>query len=232
MSSIFDRLKKRHRSIVLSRYNFFKKDFSTLQKLVPTYNISRQRIKQIIDSSFKKIYFNNYGAVREIIVMLSKDIIKQEIVSVNSFKKQIYIMEKKNEIASSKFLFAIITFVHWIKIFEFSGNKFFINITEENRILKYIDHIKLLIKNIIIEMPDSVEDKWNYIYKNLKLDDYFQEHLNLLNEFFLRSCYDNYLFESEIVVFKEERVRKYDLRSTKKDKKISGIPNEYKIFFQ
>jgi len=33
-------------------------------------------------------------------------------------------------------------------------------------------------------MPDSVEDKWNYIYKNLKLDDYFQEHLNLLNEFF------------------------------------------------
>ena len=232
LSSIFDKLKERHKSIVLNRYHFLKKSFPTLQKLVPTYDISRQRLKQIIDSSFQRIYYNNYGAVRQILVLLSKEIIEKDIILINSFKKQIYLAKKENEAALLKFLFAIMSIVHWIKVFEFSGNKFFINVNEEDKVLEHIDSIKQLIKKIVDKIPDSIEDKWIYIYKNLMLDDYFQKYPNLLNEDFLRSCFDNYLFEKEIIVFRNENIKKYTLKLTKKEKKINGVPDEYKVFFK
>jgi len=232
LNLIFDKLGERNKSIVLNRYHFLKKGFPTLQKLVPTYDISRQRLKQIIDNSFQKIYRNNHGAVRQILVLLSKEIIEKDIVLINSFKEQIYLAKKENEAALLKFLFAIISIVRWIKVFEFSGNKFFINVVEEDRVLKHIDSIKQLIKKNVDKIPDSIEDKWEYIYKNLMLDDYFQEYPSLLNEDFLRSCFDNYLFEKEIIVFRNENIKKYTLKLTKKEKKINGVPDEYKVFFK
>lgn len=228
----FNKIEARTRSLIIDRYGFFNKKFSTLHEIADSIGVSRERVRQILKSGINEIYKNNYGGTRQIIKKLAKQILENDLVDIESFIDEIYIYNKKDRTNIIKFIFMIVSLVSWIKEFELSGRKYFINNQNEKIVLDYIDQIKYLIEKSSDGMPDLVEDKWDYILRNLEMYEFFQEKKYLFNKNFLRACYDNYLFESEITIFKNENSKKYDIKKAKFKYKIDGVPDEYKIFFK
>jgi len=228
----FRNLDPRARNILIRRYGFLNKETATLDELAVTEKVSRERIRQLVQSGVNKIYFNNFGGLRQIINLIAEKIIKEDIVAIKWCLNEYFIFDKEKEAILLKFLLVIILSIKWIKEFDFVGNKFFINIHDEKRVFDQIDHIKLLIEKISSAMPDLVENKWEYIWNNLKLYEFFSDKKHLLNEDFLRACYDNFLFESEIIVYKTDSLKKYRSSASKEISKTSGIPEEYKVFFE
>ena len=231
LNSVFKNIDNRAKSIIIKRYGLFEKEFSTLENLAKTWNLSRERIRQIINASLIEIYKNNYGASRQIINKLAEEIIEFDLISLEKFVTNIYSVNKKNKSMAIKYLLLITSIIKWIKEFEFSKSRYLINTYNEKIIFDYIDKIKSLIKKSYSGMPDLIEDKWDYIYENLKKYEFFQDKQYLLNKNFIKNCHDNYLFESEITIHKNENLKKYDIKTTK-IKNTEGIPEEYEIFFK
>ena len=78
---------------------------------------------------------------------------------------------------------AILSIIRNIKEFNLSNGIFLINIKEEKKILEDIDNIKILIKNIESNIPDSIKDKKRYILDKIKKDKYLLEKPQFLNDY-------------------------------------------------
>lgn len=232
LRNVFSQLDNRSSSIIVRRYGFFDNPSSTLEEIATSENITRQRIKQILSSGLENLYYNNHGGIQQIIDMLAKKIIDEELVIVDDFVKTIYFFNENDEPTAIKFILVITSLVPWIKEFNFSDRRYFINNYDENKILEYIDQVKILIKKIDSAMPDLVADKWSHILNNLKMYEYIQNKNHLLNEKFLRSCYDNYLFESQIITYKHQSLKRFVQLENKNNDKTKGVPSEYNIFFK
>lgn len=231
IDEILSKLKTRTKNFIVDRFGLHDKNPLTLQEISSKGKMTRERVRQIIEKGLNQIYYNNYGGVRQIIQLLTNKILKEDIITAKSFLKEIFIFKKHNEALVFKFLFIVSIILRWVKQFELAGVKFLINIHTEGKILQNIDSIKKIIDKIEKTMPDSIGDKWQYIYNNLGFDDFFQDKKYLLNEDFLRACYDNHLFEGEFILYRRENLKRYNLTNSNKQK-ISGVPKEYQTFFQ
>lgn len=230
--SVFKYLDERTGKIIINRYGLFNGKPLSLDELSIEEGVTRERIRQIIQTGINKIYFNNYCGLRQVVNFVAEKIIKEDIVFIKWCLNEYFVFSEEDEPILLKLILVMLLSIKWIKEFDFAGIKFFINTLNEKKIFEQIDHIKLLIEKIDSAMPDMVENRWEYILNNLKLYEFFQERKHLLNDEFLRACYDNYLFESEIVVYRTESLKKYRNTVNKELVKTSGIPDEYKVFFE
>ena len=230
-AKVLDKLESRKRSIIIDRFGFANDKYLTLNEIAVKEQLTRERIRQLIDSVIREICFNNYGGSMQILKILSRTTKSEGIVSVKDFSQNIFVQKNNGQMGLLKFLTMISTQIKWIKILILSSEYFWINKYKEDEILNYIDEVKKIIKSISNQLPDHIENKWEYIFKALKLNKYFEDKIHLLGETFLRACYDNYLFESEIVFYKREDLKKYKSIEKKPKIPVIGVPSEYKTFF-
>lgn len=228
---IMKNLNDRTARIIINRYGLLSENYSTLEIIAQKEGITRERVRQIASKGINKIFYKNYGGVRQIIIAITERVFNREILDLNGVIDDYYLTTEKNKINAIKFLLLTLLSVRTVVEFELSGVRFLINSLYEEDIIKSIDKIKDLIKEINSNAPDSIDNKWEYVLGNLKLYDFFENNRWSLNDVFLRACYDNYLFESQIVRYKTESLKKYKTISNKSIK-MSGVPDEYKIFFE
>lgn len=228
---VMKNLRDRTARIIINRYGLLSEDYSTLEIIAQKEGITRERVRQIASKGINKIFYKNYGGVRQIIIAITGRVFNREILDLNGVINDYYLTTEKTKINAIKFLLLTLLPIKTVVEFELSGVRFLINSLYEGDIIKSIDKIKDLIKEINSNAPDSIDNKWEYILGNLKLYDFFENNKWALNDVFLRACYDNYLFESQIVRYKTESLKKYKTISNKSIK-MSGVPDEYKIFFE
>jgi|GEM_PF-3289812 len=225
------KLKDRENLLIYKRYGFDGSDMMTLSKIAESESITRERVRQVIANGISHLYFNNYGGVRQIIMLILERILKNNIVYLDSIVNEIFILDETEKALSKKFILVIFSFLVWIKNFELSGQSFLICSYNESVVLDYIDNIKILIRKIVRNKGDEINN-WEGIKNELIQSNYFFDKKFLLDKAFLRACYDNYLLESVIVIHKQERKEKYSKKNKKANLKIDGVPDEYNIFFQ
>lgn len=228
---VMKNLSDRTARIIINRYGLLSEDYSTLEIIAQKEGITRERVRQIASKGINKIFYKNYGGVRQIIIAITERVFNREILDLNGVINDYYLTTEKTKINAIKFLLLTLLPIKTVVEFELSGVRFLINSLYEGDIIKSIDKIKDLIKEINFNASDSIDNKWEYILGNLKLYDFFENNKWALNDVFLRACYDNYLFESQIVRYKTESLKKYKTISNKSIK-MSGVPDEYKIFFE
>lgn len=231
VADVLTKVDSRSSAIILSRYGFFGRDFKTLEKISEQEKVTRERIRQLITAAINKIYYNNIGGVRQFLEHVSKVLLRKNFVSIDMAIKDFYNFSIENKNDLIKFILVICSNVKWIKKFEFNNKIYLINYQNEDLVLAKIDKVKKSIKGLYENMPDMIENKWDYIYNNLKMFEYLQNDPELFHEDFLRDCYDNFLFESEVIVFKNDNIKKYNITNDKKEKTL-GVPNEYEVFFK
>jgi hypothetical protein len=228
-----EQLDERSKRDILERYGFVTNNFLTLDEIATKENLTRERIRQIISSGIDKLFRENIGGTRQIVIYCAEKIINEDIVDVKLFLSKIFTTAntEQENLMIGYFLF-IMSCVKWVKEFILSNKIFFINSSNENYVFKQIDYIKDLIEKIDKAMPDLIDDKWEYIFNNLQLYEYFLDKKHLLNEEFLRACYDNYLFESEIVIYKNNTSKKFNtIEERNNGSQTNGVPREYNVFF-
>ncbi len=232
LRNCFADLDDRSKNILIKRYGFDDEKTSTLEEIAVIEKISRERVRQILQTGINKIYFNNCGGLRQVVNSVAGKILKEDLVFIDKCLNEFFIFNKEDESLLRRLILVIMLSVKWIKEFDFSGYKFFINSSNEKKVIEQIDHIKLLIGKIEAAMPDMILDRWQYVLNNLKLYEFFQDKKHLLDDAFLRACYDNFLFESEIVVYKTEVLKKYKSYNDADQEQVEGVPNEYNVFFE
>ena len=168
LKSVFTGIDDRSKNIFKNRYGFGNDTLRTLDDIGKNENVSRERVRQIIAATIKKLFKNNYHDVGQVVYFVYDKIKQNKIVSIEKIVNEIFIVNKKEEASAAKFLTAIISVGRNIKKFELSGRVFFININEEDNILKEIDNIKLLIGKVKTEVPESVKDKKDYVLEKVK----------------------------------------------------------------
>ncbi len=225
--------KDRTKNILFDRYGFYSEETLTLETLSERNGITRERVRQIIWSGINSVYFNNFGGVRQIIYSIAEKILKEEIILLEDVLDDLFICENKIDKDNAlKFLLLILSIINWIKKVDFSKVDFLINNGNRENVVKTIDDIKAILKKILSGMPDLVDDKWEYVLKNIRLFEYFKDKEFLLkNEVFLRACYDDLLFGSGISMYKNDNLKKYQIFSNDDEENLSGVPSEYKVFF-
>ena len=229
LSKILNDSNRRFSACLINRYGFGENKFTTLQQLANQEKLTRERIRQIVAAGIYKIVNNNKGGTLQILTKVIQRLEKDKIIYVDDFLKEIFVFEKKKKEKAKKFLKVIMNFTYWVKEFELSGKCFFVFDFNEKYIIKEIGNIKGLILQIASSMPDTVTDRWLYIYSRLLISEYLNTKPYLLNKIFLKSCYNNYLFESEVMIHKYNDYKKYSIKTEKKH--IKGVPKDYLTYF-
>ncbi len=223
----------RQRDFIIRRYDFFSGRFTTLEEIANDNHITRERVRQIINKGINIIYRKNVGGAGQIIYQVEDNLSKDGIYSLNKIIKDFFIYSSSaDEKNLEKYLIMIFSILPWVKQFELSGLVCLININKEKEMLESIDRIKSIIKQIDSLIPDTISDKWPFIYDRLRTNEYFNGKRYLLEDDFLRACYDNYLFEEEFIIYKKEGFKKYKLKGILDKENTRCVPNQYSIFFK
>ena len=229
LKSIFSKLTSKDRSIFIDRYGFKNEKLKTLDEISKNNNISRERVRQIISATTKRMFKNNYEEVGQIIYYIIEKIDKYKLVSIKDLLKEIFIFDNEEGDIATRFLLAILSIENKIKKIELSKKIFLINVNDKNDIFKKIDDIRLLMKNIEANAPEIIleKNKKEYIISEIKLNKYLLDSPQFLNDHFIDACYDNYLFESDVVVYDKENFKKYKISDKKEDcGDTMGVPSE------
>jgi len=233
LNQLLNKIDKRQKEFILERYGFYSDKFITLECIASKNNISRERVRQIISAGIKNIYNQNFGGTGQIVSKVKEYLLVNNIYSLDKIINNYFIYENENDKRNlDKFLIMLLTLLIWVKNFELSNKNFFINLKKEQDIIKCIDEIKSIIKKIASTIPESLLDKWSYIRVQLKEDDYFIDKKYLIDDVFLRACYDNYIFEDDIIVYRRENYKKYEPKEDNGNEIIIGVPDQYKAFFK
>jgi len=229
-------LKKRNQYFFIKRYGLMNKNITTLGNIAVEKNLTRERIRQIINKTIRNLYINNYGGVGQIVQFIANKIIQDRIILTESLIDEFFIVNSKYKKDSIRFLLAILSIITWIEEFEISQRRFLINTYDKNNIFREIDKIKISFKKNKSTIPNYIlpRNRKIFLLEKIKSDNYSKNDKNslFLNDNFVKSCYDNYLFESKIIIYEKETFEKYNRPHLRRSKKIKGVPEEYNIFFR